>query len=316
MEGGKLEKMKIFSGKSHPVLAKKICQQLGVSLSPLKIEDYANGCFEVILKDDVRNKIVFLVQTSSPDFCDLHGNLWELFQMIDAALKCDTKEVIVVMPYVSYARSDKVYTPGMTISGELLVRLLEITGMRRFIGIDFHSRKFGEFFSKETKLYHLSALPLITEYLKKRNLENTILLPGDQGALKNIFLLVKELSVPFGTVEKKRISDTEVKIEKIKGEFSGKNVIILDDEISAGTTVKALGKELESRGIKSLSIAVTHGVFVREAIENLQKLEMLKEIIVTDTVPIPRVIKQALPMKILSIAGLLAKTIKEISEEN
>lgn len=308
--------MKVFSGKSYPELAEEICRRLGISLSPLTIEEYANGCFEVILKDDVRNKMVFLIQTSVSDLCWLHENLWELLQMIGAALKSGAKDIIVVMPYVSYARSDKMYTSGMTITGEMLVRLLEKVGMRRFIGVDFHSKKFEEFFSKTTKLYHLSALPLIAEHLKKRIPESIILLPGDEGALRNASILSKKLNIPLGIVKKKRISDTEVKIEELSGEFSGRDVIVLDDEISAGTTIKTLGKELESRDIKSLSVAITHGVFVREAIENLQKLETLKEVIVTDTVPIPTIIRQALPLKVLSITRLLTRTIREISEEN
>jgi len=310
-----LEKIKIFSGQSHQILVEKICQQIGVPLSPLKIEEYKNGCFEVILKDNVCDKVVFLVQTSLPDFCCLHASLWELFQMVNAALRSGAKEAIVVMPYISYARSDKIYIPGMTISGELLIRLLETAGMRRFIGVDVHSNEFEKFFSKTTKFHHLSAMPLIIKHLMKRNLGNAILLPADQGILGGASALSKKLNIPLGSVKKERINDSEVKIRKISGDFSGKDVIILDDEISVGTTVRTLGRKLEKAGNKSLRIAVTHGVFLRETVENLQKLETLKEVIVTDTVYIPKTIQLALPLKILSVAGLLAKMMRKIAKE-
>lgn len=308
-----MEKIKIFTGRSHTNLAKKICQQLQVSLSPIEIKEYANGCFEVTLKDNVSNKIVFLIQTSLPDPCRLHQDIWELCQMIDATLKSGAKEAVVVMPYISYARSDKIYTPGMGIAGELLVRLLETSGMRRFIGIDFHSKEFEKFFSSKTKVYHLSALPLIARYLKGKNLKDTILLPGDQAAFKKTSFLARKLDLPLGSVMKKRISDTKVKIEKIRGDIVNKDIIIFDDEISpVATTVSTLGKELEKRGANSLTVAVTHASIVPKTVEILQRIKILKEIIVTDTVPISKEIKKSLSLKILSVAELLAEKIREI----
>jgi len=312
-----LEKIKIFSGKSCPELAEKICQQLGTSLSPLKIKEYANGCFEVIIKDDVRNKIVFLIQTSVPNPRYLHENLWELFQMTSAAFESGAKEIIVVIPYVSYARSDKIYTPGMTISGELLVKLLEASGMTRFIGIDFHSKEFEEFFSKKTKVYHLSALPLIVRYLKTKNLENVTLLPGDKGAQKRTSLLAEKLDVPVGSVEKTRISDTKAKIEKISGNITGRDIVLFDDEISpVATTVRTLAKELDKYGAKDLTVAVTHASITQETVRRLRKIKILKEIIITDTVPIPEKIRKSLPLTVLSVTELLVTTIKTISEED
>lgn len=309
-----MRKIKIFTGRSHPGLAKKICQNLQVPLSPMEIKEYANGCFEIVLKDNVRKKIVFLIQTSLPDSCYLHRDIWELFQMIDATSKSGAKEAIVVMPYISYARSDKIYTPGMTIAAELLVRLLETSGMRRFIGIDFHSMEFERFFSSKTRVYHLTALPLITRYLKNRNLKDTILLPGDQAAFKRTALLAEKLNLLPGSVTKKRISDAQVKIERIRGEIAKKDVIIFDDEISTGSTVRTLGEEVKRLGARSLTVAVTHGPFVKRAIGNLQELKILKEVIVTDTVPISMDAKKSLPLKVLSVAGLLAKIIREIAK--
>lgn len=108
-----MNEVKIFSGSSSRLLAEKICQQVGVSPSPLKIKPYANGCFEVILQDNVKDCKVFLIQTSVPQ--TLYRDLWELLQMVNAAQKNGAKEIIAVMPYVSYARSDKIYAPGMTV---------------------------------------------------------------------------------------------------------------------------------------------------------------------------------------------------------
>lgn len=309
----KLKEIRIFSGKSHPALAEKVCQQLKIPLSPLRIEEYSNSCSEIILEKDVRDKIVFLIQTSSPD--NLFKNIWELLLMIKTVSVFGAKEIIVIMPYISYARSDKKhkkYSDRMIIAGEFLIELLEEKGMKRFIGVDFHSEKFEKFFSSKTKVYHLSALPMIAKALKEKNLRNAILLAPDKGARKKTSLLAKELKIPFGWVEKKRIDDTNIRIKKIYGEITGKDVIILDDEISAGTTIKVLAKELKKLRARSLTVAVTHGLFVRDALKNFQDIKILKEIIVTDTVPISREIKKSLPLRVLSIDKLLADKIKEI----
>lgn len=311
-----MEKIKIFSGRSHKKLATKICQKLNTKLSQKKIEPYANGCFEVIFQDKVKGCRVFLIQTSASQ--TLHQDLWELFQMVNSAQRNGAREVVVIMPYVSYARSDKIKidSPGMTISGELLVKLLEASGMTRFIGINFHSKEFEKFFSEKAKVYHLSALPLIARRLERKNLKNTILLAGDKGAFGNASSLAEKLSIPAGYVDKTRISGRRVKVKKINIDVTGRNVILFDDEISpAATTVRTIGKELEKRGVNSLIVAVTHASIVQKTARSLKALKILKEIIATDTVPIFEEVRKSLPLRILSVADLIATEIKEISKE-
>lgn len=307
-----MKELKIFSGKSNAALAEKVCQLIRIPLGSLQCEEYKQGCFEIIFKEDVCQKTVFLIQTSLSDVNNLHRHIWELFQMINSAKNCKAEEIIVVMPYVSYARSDKIYAQGMGINGELLVRLLESSGMTGFIGIDFHSDKFESFFS--SKVYHLSALDLLVKELKKENLENALILPADMGAFKKGSILAEKLGVPVGRVEKERISNTEVKIKSISGEFANKDVVIFDDEISTGTTLKTLAGEVERSGAKSIIFAVTHGLFVGNAVENFKEIKNLKRIIVTDTVPVTKDVQEALSLNILSVDGLLAEKIKEICE--
>jgi ribose-phosphate pyrophosphokinase len=305
-----LKEIKIFSGSSHPELTDRICKRLGVLPGSLKTEGFSNKCIEVYLEENVRDKIVTLVQTSSSD--NLFRDLKELSLMIKTVLAFGAKEVIVMMPYISYSRSDKEHRDGMIIAGKDLVRDLERDGMSRFIGIDFHSKEFEKFFSKKTKVYHLSASSLIIKALKEKDFRSTILLAPDKGAKENTKLLAKELGTSFGWVKKKRISDTKVKIERIYGDFVGKHVIIIDDEISTGTTIKTLAEKLKKRGAKSLTIIVTHGLFVGKAVKNFQDIKILKEIIVTDTVPIRKEAKESLPLRILPVDKLLADNIREI----
>lgn len=313
-KGEKMEKIKIFSGSSHPELAEEICRKLNIKLSPIIVQEYANGCFEVILREEVEGRTVFLIQTSLPE--TLHRDLWELLQMVSAAKENGASEIIVVMPYCSYARSDKIHAPGMTINAKLLVKLLETSGMKRFVGIDFHSKAFEKLFPEDVEVCHLSALYLIAGYLKTKSLLDGILLPGDEGNLNKAILLAQKLDLPVGVTRKKRIDDKNVVIEDITGEIIGNEVIVFDDEISpVATTLKALAKELKKRGAKSITVAVTHASFAQETVRSLQEFRILREIVVTDTVPIPEEAKRLLPLRVLSVAGLIAEKIREISEE-
>lgn len=305
-----MKEINIFSGRSHPQLSREICQQLKIPLSPLAIKEYKNGCFEVIFEQDISNCRVFLVQTSLPDSDHLGRHIWELFEMISFAKSCGALEIIVIMPYISYARSDKTHTGRMGIAAELLVKLLECSGMTGFLGIDFHSERFESFFSCE--VYHLSALDLLAKTLKERNLENTLVLAADNAALKKASILAQKLGVGFGVAEKKRISNTEVIIEKIIGDFSQKQVIIFDDEIATGGTLKTLAEEVGKKGAKNIIFAVTHGLFVGDAVKNFKEIKKLTEIILTDTVPIGKQARESLPLTVLPVSGLLAEKIREM----
>lgn len=296
-----------FSGKSHLELAKKVSEKLNIPLGKVLDEEYKNGCFEKILEGDIKNKKIFLFQTSRSDFNDLHNNIWELFQMINAAKSCGAKEVIIIMPYFSYGRSDKSYRPGMGVASELLAKLFVTSGADGFIGIDFHSDRLEKFFSCEVK--NLSAISLLGDAIKKNNYNNAFILPADIGAFKKGSILAKELNLPVGQVEKERFSETEVKIKGIKGDFQNKDVIIFDDEISTGTTLKTLAEEIEDK-VNSITFVVTHGLFVGNAVSNFKAIKKLKEIIITDTIPIKEEVKDSLPLNILSVADLLAEEIK------
>lgn len=310
-----LKKIKVFSGSSYPALAEEICKQLGIPLSSLETKKYKNGCFEVILKGNIQDKRVFIIQTSLPNENLLHKHIWELYQIVEAAVRSNAKEVIVIMPYVSYARSDKRYKPNMAINGELLVKILEKLGMKGFIGINPHSSLFKDFFYSANYVRLVSAESLIIDRLKKMDLQNTILLSGDASTFPQASYMGEQLGIPVGRVEKERINDSQVRIKIIGREIMGKNIIIFDDEISTGTTIITLIKEAKKKGAKKIIIATIHGLFAGDAVRNLQKIEDLEQIIVTDTVPISKEARESLPLIVISVAGVLAEEIKKFSGE-
>jgi len=312
---GGLERLKIFAGSSCPELAERICNRIGISLSPTEIKSYSNGCFEVILNENIRGCKVFLIQTSIPDNQELHWQIWELLEMVNAAQKASAKEVNVVMLYISYARSDKKWTAHMPIAGKLFVNFLEAAGMHRFVGVDFHSPQFEGFFGPLTLVDRLSAQPLIVNFLREEDLSRAILLPGDDGASKKAKALSEKVKIFCGNVKKRRISDTKVVIDSIEGNVREKDVFVIDDEICGATTARELGKKLRELGAKTITFIATHGLFTGNAIENLQSIEILKRVVVTSTVPIRKEVKEKLPIKVIDIAPLLADVILEIYKE-
>jgi len=192
--------LEIFSGTSYSDLGKRICQDLGIKPGFFQRKEYSNSCFELIFQENLYGKIVFLIQTSLAESHKLHEQIWELLQMVNFCRSCGAKEIIAIMPYVSYSRSDKIHTKGMVINAELLVKLLEAAGITGFMRIDFHSSEFVKFFS--SKVYHLSALDLLVQALKKNNLDDSFILPADKGVLEKSPILGKKLCLEVGRVEK------------------------------------------------------------------------------------------------------------------
>jgi ribose-phosphate pyrophosphokinase len=310
-----MERLKIFTGSSYPELAEGICDNLGVALSPTQVNHYNNGCFEVILGDNVRGCSVFLIQTSLPNSHLLHYHLFELEQMINAAHKSSAREVTVVMPHFSYARSDRKWTGRMPIVVTLLAEHFKTAGMKRMLGMDFHSPQVESAFSTLTVVDHLEAFPLFVRYLRNKRLakEKSIILPGDEGFHKKAERLGQCLGIKVGSVEKTRLDAERVKIGAIHGRLKGKHVIVYDDEILTAGTMAEIIRRIERKGALGVIIVATHALFQGRAIENLAS-PVIEEIVVTDTVPISPEAREKLPLTVISVAPLLAKAIREIYE--
>ena len=309
-----MDRLKIFAGSSCKELGEAVSDKLGIKLSPTKVYHYQTGCFEVALDDNVRGCRVFLLQTSAPNENALHRHIWELLQMINAAKKASAKEITVVIPYLSYARSDKKWRSRMSIAGKLFATMLEKAGVDRIIGIDFHSPEFQGFFDTRTIVDHLQTLPLLAQYLREKNLspKDTLILPGDGGFYKEAKELGVKLNLPVGSVKKRRLNSDEVKIESIEGKIKGKIVVIADDEICTAGTTSTVAKKVHELGATNIIIVATHGLFQGEAIKRLQQ-DWITEIVVTDTVPFQeKLLKAGLPLQVVSVVPLLAAAIREI----
>ncbi len=301
-----MDDLRVFSGSSHPALAQGIANCLDLPLTPVQSSRFSNDNLYVRLHDNVRGTDVFVVQTCSPPVQD---HLFELMMLMDAARSSSAARVTAVLPYYSYARSDKKDEPRISIAGRLVADLLETAGANRILTLNLHSPQVHGFFSVPTD--HLNAEPVLAEALRHRDLGDAVVVTPDIGNAKRATHLARRLNLPVAAGNKRRIDDQRVIIDGIVGDVHKDTAIVTDDEVATGGSVIEMLNLLQHEGVKHALVVCTHGVFTQGAIERLTEHALVDEIISTDTVPIPRY-KQTNKVTIVSVAPLLAEAIRRI----
>jgi ribose-phosphate pyrophosphokinase len=302
-----MREIAVFGGSAHTELAADICSFLSVPKLPVRLTRFANDCLEVQLQSNCRERDVFLIQPLVPPVQD---NLVELLLMADAARGASAARVTAVMSHYAYARSDKKDHPRISIGGRLVADLLVTAGVDRILTLTLHSPQVHGFFS--IPVDHLHALRELASHFRHRDLTNTTVVSPDLGYAKAAAAFARRLGLPVAAGAKERYSDTEVAITSIIGEVAGRDVIVLDDEISRGTTVFELLKLLRSNGAKSIAIACTHGLFADGALDRLAAEPDVTEIVCTNSVPVPVPHGANGKLHVLSVAPALAEAIRRI----
>lgn len=296
----------VFSGSAHPELAAEICAQLGEELSPTRVQRFANDCLEVQLQANCRDRDVFLIQPLVPP---VQEHLVELLLMLDAARGASAGRTTVVMPHYAYARSDKKDAPRISIGARLVADLLKAAGADRVLTMTLHSPQVHGFFS--VPVDHLHALHELAAHFAGDDLTNTVVVSPDLGNAKSAAAFARMLGVAVAAGAKQRFHDDKVTISAVIGEVEGREVIVLDDEIAAGSTVHELLQRLRERGAGPVRVACTHGLFSGNALDRLAAQPDVTEIVCTNTVPIPPH-KRVPKLQVISIAPALAEAIRRI----
>lgn len=296
----------IFSGSAHKALAEEVCKYLDVPLCKSTFRHFSNDCLYVQLNANCREGDVFLIQPLVPP---VQENLMELLFMLDAARGASAARTTAVIPYYSYARSDKKDAPRISIAGRLVADLLTTAGANRVLTMTLHAPQVHGFFSVPTD--HLNALNVLANHFRKRDLLNTVVVSPDLGNAKSASHFARLLKLPVAAGSKQRLSDDKVVIEAIVGDVEGKNAIVIDDEIANGGTIIEIIERLREYNVGHISVACTHGLFSGKAIERLEAQPDIVEIVTTNTVPLAS--EKRLPnMTVLSVAPLIAETIRRI----
>jgi ribose-phosphate pyrophosphokinase len=299
----------IFSGSAHHELAEEICALRGVHLSPSVTIHFYNDNLYVQLQETVRERDVFIVQPFYPP--PVSDRVLELFMMLDAARSASARRVTAVIPYYSYARSDKKDEPRISITGRLVADLLATAGAEHVLTMTLHAHQVHGFFSVPTD--HLSSMPVFASYFRDRDLTDTMVVAPDIGHAKRGANLARQLGLPLAAISKKRISDAQVVVDGLVGSVQARRVILADDEIAAGTSMIEAIRLLKEHGVREVILVCTHGIFCGPAIQNLTVVPEIKSIVTTNTVPIPPE-KRIKGMEVLSVAPLFSEAIRRIHE--
>jgi len=297
--------MKIFSGTANPELAREIAKAVGVTLGEIAISHFPDGEISVKILDNIRGNDVFIIQ---PTCHPANENMMELLIVIDAMRRASAARITAVMPFYGYARQDRKDQPRVPITAKLVANLLVAAGANRLLAMDFHSQQVQGFF--DIPVDHLYAAPVIVKYLREKQIENAVVVSPDPGGMKMAYSYSRLLKSSLAIVAKQRIGPDKVESYNVVGDVSGKTAILVDDLISTGGTLCAAARLLKKHGVNDIYAAVSHGVFVPAASENL-KQSPIKEFIVTNSVPM-RISPATLPIRPLSVAGLLAEAIIRI----
>ena len=303
--------VRIFSGRSHPELAASIAQHLSIPLESTHFSRFSNDNLYIQLGASVRSRSVYIVQSLIPPVSE---HLLELFMMLDIARGAGAREIHAIIPYYSYARSDKKNAPRISITARLIADLLETAGATHIMTVTLHSPQVHGFFSIPTD--PLTARRLFVNYLHELqqtesfDRANTIVVAPDYGRASSAARLAHHFNLSSISAEKTRISDTQVQIgDLISKQVAGfERAIIYDDEIATGGSVITLSRCLVKSGIKKIYTVCTHGLFFGDALSQLNSFPEVSHIITTDTVPIPME-KRTANLTVLSVAPLIADAI-------
>jgi ribose-phosphate pyrophosphokinase len=309
IERGPSGKLILFSGRSNPVLAGKIADQLNIELGDVQLETFANGETYVRYRQSIRGADVFIVQSC-------HGRatndyLWELLTMIQAAKLASANRITAVVPWYPYSRQDKKSSPREPITAKLLADVLVAAGVDRVLTMDLHAGQIQGFFN--IPVDHMTALPLFARYYRESlglHGEGVVAVSPDPGRAKMANKFAQMLEADFAIMNKNRPAHDVAVVTEVIGDVRGKVAILSDDLIVTGSTLVTGATALKEAGATAVYACATHGLFPGDALERIGASE-LAGVAVTDTVPINE-LERPRKLEVLSVSGILAETIQNV----
>ncbi len=300
--------IKLFTGTSHPELAKEISKHLKVPLSEMQISRFACGEIYAKPKESIREHDVFLIQTASSD---VNEDLMELFIMLDSMKRSFAGKIHVVMPHFAYARQDRVATPREPISAKLVADLLSAAGADHLITMKLHSDQEQGFF--DFSVDNVLTEKLFADYFKNKKIKDLVVVSPDAGGAKDAKSFADLVGADLAIIHKNRSGHNKSDVMNVVGDVDGKTCLLYDDMIdTAGSVCNAIDALRKMGANDDVYLAATHPVFSDPAAERLHKAGF-KEVVVANTIPVSEA-KQFKGLKVLSVAPLLARVIKHVHE--
>jgi ribose-phosphate pyrophosphokinase len=305
------EQLALFAGNANPPLAHDVAKHLNTPLGRAYVGRFSDGEVNVELMENVRGRDVFILQSTCPPAND---NLMELLIMVDACRRASAARITAVVPYMGYSRQDRrMRGSRMSIAAKLVANMLSSAGVTRLLTIDLHSEQIQGFF--DIPVDNVYASPVLLGDAWRQQYRNMIVVSPDVGGVARARALAKRLDdADLAIIDKRRPRANESKVMNIIGEVEGKNCVLIDDMVDTAGTLCQAAQALKDEGAVKVIAYITHPVLSGNAVEKISK-SALDELVVTDTIPLSAAAKACDRIRQLSVAGLLAETIRRIRDE-
>jgi ribose-phosphate pyrophosphokinase len=295
----------VIPGSAHRSLSEDIARELQSDLASCLLQRFPDGEQQVEIQASLRGRPVFVVQPLGPPVGE---HLLELLLLADACHRAGAGSVTAVVPYVGYARQDRIAKEGQPLGAKVLAKALGTGGFSQVIAVDLHSPVVAS--CVQAPMAHLTAIPALVEALRPQVRKDSVVVSPDLGAVKLAEAYARLLGLPLAVVHKIRVSGAEVAVRSVVGDVRGKRPLLVDDMISTGATVEAAIDALLAHGCeRDITVAATHGLFVGQAVDRLNRPELVRTLATDSLPPPPRVPAR---FQVVRLAPLIAEAVRRL----
>ncbi len=301
--------MAVFSGNAHPKLAQSIARYLRIPLAKAHVGRFSDGEFNVEILENIRGRETFIIQPTCPPTSE---NLMELLVMVDAARRASAARITAVVPYFGFARQDRrPRSSRVPITSKLVAKMFGTAGVDRLLTVDLHAEQIQGFF--DIAVDNVYASPLLLSEVWKHKYENMVVVSPDVGGVVRARALAKRLGdADLVIIDKRRDKTNQSEVMNLIGDVDGKNCVMIDDMVDTAGTLCNAADALKEHGAVSVAAYITHAVLSGPAVSRITN-SSLDEVVVTDTIPLNAEAQACTKIRELSIAELLAETMRRIS---
>ncbi|MDK4679817.1 ribose-phosphate pyrophosphokinase [Kingella negevensis] len=304
------DSLMVFTGNANPEMAARVAKHLDTTLGNASVKKFSDGEIAVELLENVRGRDVFILQ---PTCAPTNDNLMEILTMADALRRASAGRITAAIPYFGYARQDRrPRSARVPISARLVANMLEAGGIDRVLTVDLHADQIQGFFN--IPVDNIYATPTLTQDIMAQRIDNLLVVSPDIGGVVRARAVAKMLDTDLAIIDKRRPKANVAEVMNIIGDVSGKTCLLVDDMIDTANTLCKAASALKERGAERVLAYATHPVFSGGAVERLNTSD-IDQVVITDTIPLSDAAKASPKIRQVSIAGLLAETIRRISNE-
>ncbi len=286
----------------------EVCDYLGLDMGKVNRQKFQNDNNFVQILETVREKDVFVIQTTEPP---VNERIMEMLIMVDAIKRAAARRITLVLPYYLYSRTDKKDQPRVPVTAKLLAQLIEAAGVSRVLTCDLHNPAIQAYFNINCDV--ITGQSHLQRYFDLKDIDNKVVVATDAGSSKKAYKYAKHFNCPIALIDKRRDGNDDNAIAtNVIGEIKGKNALIFDDEVDTAGSIMETVRILKSAGAKDIYVGCTHGVLSGSAIERIKNSD-LKELVMTNTIPLPSK-KKIDKIVVVSMSELFGEAMKRINE--